>query len=103
MSNKKVIEFLEFIAEHPYSVTNENKYGSISDFLNGYVFGLSVFDETYVNFNVEFSLWLNKSKNPSSLYWTSYIFHILADGDDELACKLIFEKMIEFIGERKEL
>lgn len=96
MNNKKIVEFLEFISTRTDFISKDSSYSSVSDFLNGYIFGLSIYDEKFENFNVDFTRWVNDTNNPSSLYWTSYIYHILAGGDEELAKKLIFEKMIEF-------
>lgn len=73
----------------------EKDYKSLKNYLMGYLFAVD--DTLSMDLVSRFSKWLPYPKE-SSLYWTEYIYGILAKKDETIAYQLTFEKLKEFLN-----
>lgn len=89
-----------FLYQQDIHGINVNRYGDFSNFLLGYFDGLSanpIFSERFLN--REFSDWLSSKYGQNSMVWCGYVFHLLADKDEELALQLVVENLELWLSE----
>lgn len=76
----------------------ENGYIALNNYVGGYLLGVE--ETTGLAFNYYFTLWLNrKYARKSNLVWSVQIMILDANRNEELACKLLFDNIIEFLEE----
>jgi hypothetical protein len=91
-----VRDTLALLKKHPQMFLVEQNFKSLEAFLIGYFFGIK--DAEGIGFNGKLSEWHNRNtQKKSSLYWTRYVLHILADDDEEKASRMLFEHIDEFL------
>ena len=98
MENKlinKIIETVCHIEKYPLMHMPEKDYKSLKNYLMGYLFAVD--DTLSLDLVSRLSKWLPYPKR-SSLYWTEYIYVVLAKKDETLAYQLTTEKLKEFLN-----
>jgi hypothetical protein len=77
---------------------SEANYSNMKLFLTGYLLGLE--DSMGINFNKDFSDWLNKKYHTkSSLFWTEYIYLLIATKDEKQAYNTMLKLIKDFIND----
>ena len=93
---KKVQNIINHIEKRPTMFGIKEDFSSLANFMTGYL--SAVEHITNIPLSSKFSIWLAKPKK-TSLYWSAYIYHILAKKNDSLAYQLTFQKLKEFLLE----
>lgn len=98
MDNLKsqILERIEHIEKSPLMYCSSGSYSSVSDLIFGYFLGINLTSQ--IDLNTQFTHWMNAKKTPAtSLIWSGYILHIIADGNEDLAYKSLFIELKEFL------
>lgn len=96
--NLLILQLVDDIQKKPKMFLKKSDYLNLSLFINGYLYALDNLFE--INYNNDFSDWLNEQNRKTSLFWSDYIFLILAEEDDGRAYGLLLDKLIEFIKQK---
>lgn len=89
------------IEARPRMYVTELNYSNLRHLLRGYFFAIE--DSIGLNINSNLNLWLMRYiGHESSLYWDGYIYHIMADGDEEIAINLLFKLLKKFAEQMQE-
>jgi hypothetical protein len=95
-TSELILKVIDDLERHPIMFSVEpNNFESLKHFLEGYICAIE--DVSEFQYNLYYSEWINSNGKKTSLFWSDYVFHILANKEKELAYKLLIEKTKEFI------
>lgn len=78
-------------------------YDSVCNFITGYFWAFENPGELHGrSLNLEFCHWLSHKYGQNSMVWSGYIYHLLADKDDDLAFKLVFKNLKMWLAEQED-
>lgn len=94
---EKLNEILDVIERKPrFIFSNVYSYAELKSFLMGYLWCLDEYST--LSINVYFSEWLNNKYQKTSLFWSEYVYIILAKEDNEKAIELLLKEFRCFIN-----
>ncbi len=89
---KSLFKVVDVLDRAPTMYLPTNNYLELSGFISGYLVALEYIYE--ISYQQQFANWVAGKKTPA--IWSYYVLHVLAEGDENVARRILLEKLKDF-------